>query len=196
MASRRSQFREKTSAFLAEPEAIDDICDAISDGMSLASFTSENSLKYRMVYDFIHDNETRKAKYEAAVKARNGKQSDEMLDQLVTASKIDPRTAFNTDGSLKPITEMPDEIAGSITGFDVSVTEEGKVSHRMKFTPRHTAVETLAKHLGFTKERVEMTGANGTPLTGESAMSNEVARRILFLLNNGKKAGEGAPQET
>lgn len=183
----RSEYRERTAAWLVEPESLEDLCDFLADGGTLSEYTTSHGIKFRTVLDWLQSDPDRARQYAGCTLARTTKLEDAVLVNLRDAAAIDPRTAFDTNGNLLEVPDLPDTVARSLTDFSVTIDQKGEATKRIKFTPRHTANEALGKHLGMFRERVELTGKDGGPMETKHELTNETARRVAFLL---QKAGK------
>lgn len=82
-------------------------------------------------------------------------------EKVLALLLFDLRDAFNTDGTMKEVSSLPDGIAVAITGIEVD-DSNGDVK-KLRFTDRIRAAELAAKILGMVN-RLEITGKNGRPL--------------------------------
>jgi phage terminase small subunit len=100
---------------------------------------------------------------------------------------FDPRKAFNSDGTTKPVNEMPDDVIAALAGFEVDDTA-GEVK-KIRFTDRIRAAELASKILGLV--RLEVTGKNGAPLIPApqidfSRIDDDMLRAIAGMRVNGR----------
>lgn len=79
---------------------------------------------------------------------------------ILSILEFDPREAFNTDGTLKDISKLPDNLAMSLAGIDVD-DSIGEIK-KLRFSDRTRAAELAARLLGLL--RIELTGKGGVPL--------------------------------
>lgn len=81
----------------------------------------------------------------------------DVLRELGRIALCDIREAFNADGTLKPIVEMPENVRRAVSGFDVDESADmgldGKVvkvlrrqTKKVRFWNKGDALTTLAKH--------------------------------------------------
>jgi hypothetical protein len=183
----RAEWKERSIAWQVEPDALDSLCDYVSEGGTLASYCSKHQIKYRLTLEWLDADADRRATYDRAIAARGGALQDEVLDSLHAAAKIDPAKLYGADGSLLHPKEMDEETRASLT--EVSETFNSRTQEsttKIKFTPRHHASVELGRHLGMFREKVEVTGADGAPLIDEA----DAVRRIAFAL--AKRAQETA----
>lgn len=82
-------------------------------------------------------------------------------EKVLAMLTFDPRKAFETDGTMKNVSEMPPEIIDALAGLEID-DAHGDVK-KIKFTDRLRAAELAAKILGMIN-RLEITGKNGRPL--------------------------------
>lgn len=183
----RSEYKERTYAWMVEPESLDDLCDFVTDGGTLVEYCAENRLKFRYVRDWIEADSARKTKFEGAQNHRTSNLEDKVLGSLRDAASIDPRSLFNEHGDLIDPKDLPDDIAHSLTEVSTTVSRSGDTTHKIKFTPRHAANEALGRHLGMFRDRMELTGKDGAPL---DEINNDALRRIAFALEKGARANE------
>lgn len=98
--------------------------------------------------------------------------ADDVLRELLLIAKSDLRQAYNSDGSLRKLGEMPEEIARVLSGVEVDELFAGRGDERIpigetrkvKLWDKVKALELLGKHLKLFTEKHEHTGADGGPL--------------------------------
>ena len=77
---------------------------------------------------------------------------------------FDIRRLIDKDGDLRPLHELTEEEAWPIAGIEWvmknATAGDGKIDRilKVKFQPRHPAVELAAKHLGMLTEKLELSG--------------------------------------
>lgn len=76
--------------------------------------------------------------------------AEKTIQAMANVAFLDPRKAFKADGSIVPIHELPDEVAGAISSISVRQTETGNV-YEYKFNDRCKAHDSLARHFGLYK---------------------------------------------
>ena len=103
---------------------------------------------------------------------------DKVLQELKRLVYSDVRACFNEDGSLKPITEWPDEAAAAVSSIEVvtklgAFKEDGSREvdhvHKIKVWDKNSAIDKLMKHLAMFVERHEHTGKGGKDLPAAAA---------------------------
>lgn len=140
---------------------------AIACGLSekTAYSTGQRMLKHAEVAAQIAEKQQKLAqKYELT--------AESVIKSLAQAVHFDPRKLYYEDGSLKPITELDDDTAAALAGFEVMEETAGRGAQRavigftkkVKWLDKNTAREQAMKHLGLLKDRTEITGPNGGPL--------------------------------
>ena len=83
--------------------------------------------------------------------------TESVIKSLAQAVHFDPRKMFNEDGSIKAITDLDDDTAAALAGFEVmeekgSGDDRGKVvgyTKKVKWLDKNTAREQAMKHLGL-----------------------------------------------
>lgn len=106
----------------------------------------------------------------AAVQARMDRRSvrteitaDQVLTEIFRIASADIAQAYNEDGSLKPIHEIPEDVRRAISGVDVEELFEGRGQNRehvgqvkkLRFWDKLRANELLGKHLTLFADRIE-----------------------------------------
>lgn len=117
------------------------------------------------------------AKVAAEIAKRNQKRiekldlsAERVLGELMRLAFFDPRKFWNEDGSLKKITELDDDTARALQGFEVEklyehfgkgqATESGTVS-KIKMADKGLNLERLGRHLKLFTDKVEVSGLDG-----------------------------------
>lgn len=101
--------------------------------------------------------------------------ADDVLRELLRIGLVDLRQAFTAEGALKPIHEMPEDVARALAGVEVEELFEGKGEERaqtgrlrkVKFWDKPRALELLGKHLKLFVDKVEHAGDGGGPIVVE-----------------------------
>jgi len=107
---------------------------------------------------------------------------ERVLNEIARVAFGDVRSLFNEDGSLKLISELDDDAARSIAGFDVVVKSlgDGEVEHvaKVKSADKMRGLEMLGKYLALFTEKHEHSGPNGGPIQSEIKPS-ETLKHLL-----------------
>ena len=110
-----------------------------------------------------------------------------ILGELLRIARVDIGEAFDENGALKPLKEIPEDVRRAISGMEVDELFDGTGRERLrigetrkvKFWDKTRALELLAKHLGLLKDRVELTGKDGGPVTVENLSPDEARKLVL-----------------
>ena len=139
--------------------------------------------------------------------ARNKIDADTVLGELLRIARADIGQAFNPDGSLKSMADMPEEIRRAIAGVDVFEEFAGRGEDReqigftkkVRFWDKVKALEMLGRHLRMFSDRVELTGKDGGPLVMDSPRPSPEEVKIFakelhqgFVGYRDEKTGESA----
>lgn len=92
-----------------------------------------------------------------------------VLRELLRLATVDVAGAFNPDGALKPIHEIPEDIRRAIAGIEVDeivAKVNGTpivIGHtkKVKFWDKKGALDSLGKHLKLFTEQIELSGNIG-----------------------------------
>lgn len=141
------------------------------------------------------------AAYISELKRRQSAHIDKrwLLNRLKDEAEADIADLYNETGELKPVKEWPAIWRkGLIAGIDTDEirAEGGSVGlvKKLKISDRVKRLELIGKHVevGAFVDKVEHTGKDGKDLIPESQTHDEIARRLLFLLEKGAAAAAKA----
>lgn len=158
---------DKNSA-LADPELLGDICAAVATGGTLVAFCTERSLNYKLVNRWITDDSDRATRYKLALDIREDHAKDLIISELISYMKADVTEAFDAEGNLKRLQDMPPEVRRLIAGVKFREVfewqgEPGAKQHvhagnviEVKFWDKPRSIETFMKHLSMLVERKDV----------------------------------------
>jgi phage terminase small subunit len=83
-----------------------------------------------------------------------------VLEELRRVGFVNIRGLFQADGQMKPVTEWSDEQLAAVASVDIVTVERGNAPparvHKLRLWNKVAALDTLAKHFGLLKERLEL----------------------------------------
>jgi hypothetical protein len=170
---KKRERRERLKSLLQDHEAFDWICARIASGDTLVNFCRELDVPYVAVNEWIQDNEKRRQQYADALAFRETHSKELVISQLTSLLTVDITLAFNPDGSMRPLDEIPEDVRKCIAGLEISEewgqSPEGDriqtgLLKKIKFWDKNKAIEMLAKHLKMFVEKHEHTGKDGGPI--------------------------------
>lgn len=98
---------------------------------------------------------------------------------------LDPAEAFDSDGNLLPITEMPKHVRKAIQSFETKEVGEGNIKvSNVKFVSKTAALDSIAKHFGLFREIKEV-----RVKWMDGASMSELERRREYIRNELIKRG-------
>lgn len=112
---------------------------------------------------------------------------DRVLQELARLAFFDVRKLVGENGKPIPIQELDDDTARAVVGLDIArignlEIGEGEVL-KFKIADKRAALVDIGKHLGMFKDKVELTGPNGSPLqvatVDPSKLSTETLAEIM-----------------
>lgn len=83
--------------------------------------------------------------------------AEDVLRELLRLARVDIAGAFDSEGRLRPIHEIPEDVRRAVAGVDV-VERDGTLTTKVRFWDKTRALELLGKHLRLFIERVEHSG--------------------------------------
>ena len=98
---------------------------------------------------------------------RTGITQERVLAEYAKIAFFDPKKMFNGDGTLKQIGELDDDVAAVIGGIElVEIGGDGEAVgtvKKIKIIDKKGALDSVARHLGMFKDKVELSGSVETP---------------------------------
>jgi phage terminase small subunit len=79
---------------------------------------------------------------------------DRVIQEIARIGFSDPRRLFDATGEMRSIQDLDDDTAAAIAGIDVSVSNDGILTKKIKLWDKNSALEKLAKHLQLFTEKV------------------------------------------
>lgn len=125
-------------------------------------------------------------KAQAKLAEKTGITAERVLNELALIGFSDPRAVMDWDCTavtLKRSKDLTRDQAAMVA--EVAQTKDGM---RIKLHSKTDALAKLGQHLGLFKDKVEHSGPNGGPIQTENVSDIEVARRIAFALEKGKRS--------
>jgi phage terminase small subunit len=89
---------------------------------------------------------------------------DWVVRRLARIADLDLRKLFSEDGVLRPIHELPEDVASAISSVDVVKRKGDAEEYRVRLPDRIRSLDLLGRHLGMFRDRVEVTGRGLEPL--------------------------------
>jgi phage terminase small subunit len=74
---------------------------------------------------------------------------DWVVRRLARIADLDFRKLFAEDGTLRPIHELPEDVAGAISSVDVVKRKDDAEEYRVRLPDRIRALDLLGRHLGI-----------------------------------------------
>jgi phage terminase small subunit len=93
--------------------------------------------------------------------------AERVVQELARIGFLDPRDAYNSDGTLKNMAEMPEDVARAVASVEKDELYEGSGNMRtwkgftskVKFWDKRGALELLGRKLGMFLDKHEVTGS-------------------------------------
>lgn len=164
-------LQERTRLKLADPDILGDICAAIANGGCVTELCAIWQVRYSDVILWIHDQNAdprRKMAYEDALKARGEWMIQTILRELRMIGTVDIRRAYDGNGCLLPIQDIPEDVARVITGIEAkelwdkvddgeggTTTEKIGELVKVKFLDKIKAIELLGKNMAIWIDRTQ-----------------------------------------
>jgi len=161
-------YADRLKIKLSEPGQVDIITSYVANGGSLLELARAWELRYADIMRWIRDTPDRAAAYARAFTDREEWAKERILNELKTIGLVDLREAFNDDGALKAMRDIPEHIARSLAAVEVDeITEydaESKsrvvIGHtrKIKFWSKVDALREMGKEFGMFVNKVHIDG--------------------------------------
>ena len=165
--SNKLTLRERTHKRLAAPDTMELIEAHVANGGSILDLCSAWDVLFSDVHKWIYEDKIRTKLYEVANLGQNEWFIRRILQELNRISFIDSRKLFNSDGSIKPVDEWPDDIAHAVSNIDIAKAQHDKDGNetkpeimKIKLESKLKAIEKLgnSKDLQLFTDRVAHSG--------------------------------------
>lgn len=160
--------KERAKTFLETPTAMAQICGRIVSGPgTLVDVCREfGDLHYGSVNEWIQGDEHRRKMYKDALDVRKEHAHEHVIRELMIWIKADITKAFNDDGSMKALKDIPEDVRKFIAGVEIEElfagTGKNKIEigilRKVKFFDKGRGLELMAKHLGMLVDKREISG--------------------------------------
>src|ERR1051326_8508760 len=107
---KKRERRERLQALLNDEESFDWLCARIASGDNLVNFCRELDVPYVSVNEWIQEDEDRRTQYKQALDIREIHDKEDLKAELKSILHVDLTQAFNDDGSLKAINDIPEDV--------------------------------------------------------------------------------------
>lgn len=152
------------SAVIIKDALIKEITRHVANGGSLVTFCKDNNLDFGDINSWISRTPDIARQYRQAMTARGDWALERVMHEVGLIAFSDLREAYNDDGSLKNIKDMPEHIARAIQAIDVDEITDGRnrnvigQTKKLKLADKLKALELYGKQHGMFRERVEHSG--------------------------------------
>lgn len=106
-----------------------------------------------------------------AMKARESRTEitqDRVLQEYAKLAFLDPRKFYDANGNLIPVNLLDADVAAALVGVDIVESRDqhggpANITKKIKFVDKKGALDSVARHLGMFKDKIEHSGEIKTP---------------------------------
>lgn len=161
--SLRRDKGNRTARFLAREDALDQLCETVSQGESLSELCTRRGLWWGMVWDWLQDDERWK-RFARAETQRDALMLRQVLAEIHRLAMIDPGDLYDDDGKLRPIKDIPAPVRACIVSLESVEYFEGHgrarehagTIRKVKLTDKLRALELLGKQLDMFADKLNV----------------------------------------
>ncbi len=156
-------FSPATQQRLDDPTLLETVCAYVADGGSAITLCLGWELPYSCLIAWVYDDNqpARQTRYEQALEARAEWEIETILRELKRIATVDIREAFEEDGRLRPLKDIPADVAACINGIEVAELWQGRDAQRVKIgqlkkikcVDKLRALELLGEKLALWQQR-------------------------------------------
>lgn len=154
-------IQQRELRIFAKSTFLEALCSHVANGGSPVEYAELLDVRYDKMQQWIYADKARYERYGAALGARDEWSKQTVLRELQHIATSDIRKIFHEDGSLKPMSDWPEEVARAVASVEVYEVYERdgrqKVqvgwTKKVKFWDKRAAIELIGKNLGLFVER-------------------------------------------
>lgn len=155
------EYDEQFKKMMCRGESVDELCAHVANGGTLIDLAKIWNVRYSDLANYMASSRTLVQRMDRALIARNEWEIEIMIRELRAIATCDIRDAYNVDGSLKKMTDMPANVAAALASVEVDELFEGVgrdreqigVTKRVKFWDKAKAIELFMKKHGLLIDR-------------------------------------------
>jgi hypothetical protein len=156
------KYTDKELELTKSPETLDEICAAVSCGGTLPEWCALKGARFGIIAPWINGDPERLKAFSAATIMRGEWFEAVIFKQLRDIAQVDIRGALNDDGSVKPVSEWPEDLAAAVSGMKHSATTDkdgnAQENSEIKLLDKLRSLELLMKNRRMLSDRLEVSG--------------------------------------
>jgi hypothetical protein len=163
----KSMREREEKLFLDEETTMEVICANVASGGSLTKLCKTWDIRFWSVMKWIREDKDRSKRYDDSIRDRGEWAKETLLMELQAIALSDIRQIYNDDGSLKDVSEWPDEVASVVSSLETVEEFQGKgkdkesigYNKKLKLWNKEKALELLGKYHDLFMDRLHHSGA-------------------------------------
>lgn len=158
-------YRERFEALTLRASFIDDVFAHIANGGTLITIAEAWGVRHSDIAGHIGAHQPLRERYDFALVVRNEWEQERCLQELRAIMTVDIRNAYNPDGTLKNVRDLPAALAAALSSIETDELFEGHgdtremvgYTRKVKFWDKAKAIELFMKKHGLLIERKQVT---------------------------------------
>lgn len=157
-------YRERFDALTRRVDFADTIFANLANGGTLITLAEAWGVRHSDIAGYVSTSQLLKDRYAFALLARDEWEKERCLQELRAIATVDIRQAYNEDGTLKSIRELPAQLAAALSSVESDELFKGQGAEReligytrkVKFWDKAKAIELFMKKHGLLIDRVKV----------------------------------------
>jgi hypothetical protein len=150
------EYLERWRAVSTDPQFMQSVFDHVASGGSLIALCRTLDIKYATLLQWLHRDPERDKQYNLALTARAEWAMERVLAEIQLIGTVDIRRAYDDNGELMKVRDMPDDVARALVSVDVNDNPITGISTKIKLIDKLKALELMGKNFGMFIDRHEI----------------------------------------
>ena len=154
-------YDTRARLLLLRPTAVDEICAHIANGGTIVTLADAWGVRFSDISNYMASKPELRTRYDRALIDRTEWECERMLQELRSIATCDIRQAYDAAGRLKPIQDMPANVAAALQSVESEELYDGTgaereavgVTKKVKFWDKAKAIELFMKKHGMLVDR-------------------------------------------
>jgi hypothetical protein len=162
-APRKRERKQRTELVIQDVHSIDELCGYVAGGGTLTEWCRGKDIPYNAINTWLNADKARQERYAAALGLRDSHQKERVTQEVAGLMDADLAEAFDENGCLKSIHDIPLAVRKAIASIEVDELWEGHgkdrrqigVTRKIKLWDKVKGIELMARKNKMLTDRIE-----------------------------------------